>query len=316
MRTRKSKYSYFILILILLIILIAFIFAKPLQRDGFDEGRSDSKVMKSDSVATRRNLSLVFVKRIDTEPQSIFYSLTWYNDAIYCFYRKFYIGREIKVVRMNTNFEIMGHGDGEEELLVGSDPRCFLHGGRLYITDNKNENNKLIDYESKQYIPLKIDGKNLEYISYEGRLYMIHTMMPFVLYEVDIQTGYIEPVSVEYPGKKNNEYRGGTPGYPTNRPGVYYGFGHRTYKVGGTMTHDPFLWYVDMTGDRPSIRIMDIDKPRNAQPICDPTSVIEIGGKGFLITAESKKEWFSKQDYITNVYEIEGYENMMNVSVK
>jgi len=297
---RKFKYKktlFFVILLFVLLLLVYKMVSTSLQREGM----------------TNVQPSFLFIKRIQTEPHSIFYSLVWYNDAIYCFYRKYFIGREIKVVRMNTNFEIV---DGTEELLVGSDPRCFFHNGRLYITDNKNENNKLIDYESKEYIPIQMDGKNLEYISHVGSLYLMYTMMPFVLYKVDVSTGECLPVQVADSDVVNNEYRGGTPGYPTNIPGIYYGFGHRTYKRNAIMTHDPFLWFVDMTGDQPSIRISHIDKPSNAQNICDPTSVIEIDGKAYLITAESEKEWFERQDYMTNVYELINYDAIMNVSVQ
>ena len=53
-----------------------------------------------------------------------------------------------------------------------------------------------------------------------------------------------------------------------------------------------------------SIEIIEIEQPAGSLNICDPTSVVEINEKKYLITAESRLGWFSKQDYVTNVYEI------------
>jgi hypothetical protein len=54
----------------------------------------------------------------------------------------------------------------------------------------------------------------------------------------------------------------------------------------------------------PRISHFDIEQPYNSKNICDPTSVIEINKKKYLITAETDNSWFCEQDYITNVYEI------------
>jgi hypothetical protein len=53
------------------------------------------------------------------------------------------------------------------------------------------------------------------------------------------------------------------------------------------------------------ISYYDIEQPENSLNICDPTSVIIIDNKKYLITAESRDEWITaEQDYVTNVYEI------------
>jgi hypothetical protein len=102
----------------------------------------------------------------------------------------------------------------------------------------------------------------------------------------------------------NWEYRGGTPGYKINE-NEYYGFGHRTYNDYGTLRHDIFKWIVHFENNTlPSITIIEVDQPIHSKNICDPTSVVEVNNKKYLITAETNKEWFCDQDYITNVYEI------------
>jgi hypothetical protein len=69
--------------------------------------------------------------------------------------------------------------------------------------------------------------------------------------------------------------------------------------------HDIFKWVVYFDNDRlPRISIFDIEQPDNSKNICDPTSIIEINNKKYLVTAESDDAWFTEQDYITNIYEI------------
>jgi hypothetical protein len=120
-----------------------------------------------------------------------------------------------------------------------------------------------------------------------------------------VKTGYITKIDVD--DDKNNynyEYRGGTPGYKLN-DNEYYGFGRRTYIQDSILKHDIFKWIVSFDNDKlPRISYYDIEQPYNSKNICDPTSIIEINNKKYLITAETDKPWFSEQDYITNVYEI------------
>ena len=85
----------------------------------------------------------------------------------------------------------------------------------------------------------------------------------------------------------------------------YYGYGHRTYtEDDGVVKHDIFKWIVKFQYGKPLIVIENVEQPINSKNICDPTSVIEINGKKYLITAESDKIWFCDQDYVTNVYEV------------
>jgi hypothetical protein len=248
-------------------------------------------------------MKFLFIKRIDTTKNSIFYSLIKNNNEIIAFGRKHYKSeRVIKKITLDENFDVIEDND---IYFKGEDPRCFEYDNKIYVLDNYINNMFLIDYENNEYIKINISGKNISFINHNNILYFIHYIKPFQLYTFDIETGNIKKVKVD--DDNNNykyEYRGGTPGYKLN-DNTYYGFGHRTYKKNNVLKHDIFKWVVYFENNKlPRISHNNIEQPPNSQNICDPTSVIEINNKKYLITAESDKAWFCDQDYITNVYEI------------
>jgi hypothetical protein len=262
-------------------------------------------------------MRLKFFKRINTSKNSIFYSLIDNGKEIVGFGRQRYDCRIIKKIILDTKFNIINEKDN---YLKGEDPRTFYIGNDLYVLDNYLNDMYLIKESSptqdflsfsKEYIPIPIDGKNLTFINYppsSSNLYFIHYFKPFCLYNFDLVTRNITKIKT-IEGESDNEYRGGTPAYSIN-PTTYYGFGHRTYFKNGILTHDIFKWVLtfDSIGYgeciTPTIELYDIYKPENSKNITDPTSVIEINNKKYLITAESDEAWFKEQDYVTNVYEI------------
>lgn len=251
-------------------------------------------------------MTLVFKKRINTTKDSIFYSLIKYNNEIIGFGRRYYGSeRIIKKIILDENFDIIEDIDNDNNTFRGEDPRCFEYNNKLYVLDNFLNDMFLFDYDNKKYIKINISGKNISFINHDNNLYFIHYIKPFELYTLDVETGYITKMDVCDDKKDYNyEYRGGTPGYKLNE-NQYYGFGHRTYLKNGIVTHDIFKWIVFFDNDKlPKISLYTIDKPKNSKNICDPTSVIEVNNKKYLITAETEHIWFDKQDYITNVYEI------------
>lgn len=245
-----------------------------------------------------------FIKRINTTPDSIFYSLIPYKkNTIMGIGRRCYNNeRLLKVIHLDNNFNIIK--DNESFLLIGEDPRCFIHNDDIYIQDNYWNDVHLMNLTKFNRTKINIEGKNLSFISHNNKLYFIHYMCPFVLYEFNEDTGELVQLDVYQDYEDNFEYRGGTPGYKLNEY-VYYGFGHRTYTTSEDIVkHDIFYWKVFFTSDKPYIEIYNIQQPPNSLNICDPTSVININNKIYLITAESQYPWFESQDYITNVYEI------------
>ena len=253
---------------------------------------------------------LKLIKEINSIDKTIFYSLINYKNDILGFCRKmtFKFGRNddyIKKIKFNKNFDIIENIGAK---FRGEDPRAFIHNNKLFVLDNFWNDMHLFDYDNKTFIKININGKNLSFISHNNCLYFIYYMKPFVLYELNVQTGDATKIDVETSDNEENyEYRGGTPGYKYKNNNEYYGFGHRTYHKGELLIHDIFLWIIKFTNEKPSLEITDIIQPINSLNICDPTSVIEIDNKKYLITAETMHPWFadfSEQKYVTNVYEI------------
>jgi hypothetical protein len=247
---------------------------------------------------------LKFIKKIDTIQNSIFYSFLNKDDKIIGYGRLwdgFNPYRTIINVSINNNFEIINYND----TLKGEDPRIFEHNNEVYIVDNYLNDIHLYNLNKNINCKINLNGKNFSFISHNNELYFIYTMRPFILCKVVLKTGNVIKINVnDFNSTINLEYRGGTPGYKNNNKiNVYYGFGHRTYFKDDILKHDIFKWIIDFN-NKPSLEIIDIEKPSVSKNISDPTCVIIIENKTYLVTAESDEAWFKNQDYITNVYEI------------
>jgi hypothetical protein len=243
-----------------------------------------------------------FVKRLDTTHHSIFYSLIPYKDCILAVGRHNYAEHQLKFMLLNEELNVIS--DDEKLIIDGEDPRTFYHNGDVYIQDNYWNDVHLINFTQNTSTKVDISGKNFSFISHKSRLFFIHIMCPFTMYEFCEETGEIFPVRVKRQKTYvNYEYRGGTPGYHLY-DSIYYGFGHRTYYEENVLKHDVFYWEVDFEGKYPNIMMYSILQPPGSLNICDPTSLIKIHGKEYLITAESEFSWFQDQDYVTNIYEI------------
>jgi len=282
---------------------------------------------------------MTHVKRIPTLKNSIFYSFvnTPEKQTIEGYGRKSWriYHRDVLSVTLDESSLIIN--EYKDTPITGEDPRAFVHNGTVYVQDNYLNDCHLYNTKTKEYLKVKTKGKNLSFISHKGRLYFIYYMSPFIMYEVNMTTGDITTVDVEQDGSHNGEYRGGTPGYkydpilcfkavlsqqlskPSNvgNPGpnydnIYYGFGHRVYYKDrpypeGILKHDVFMWVVDFEGGengKPSLHLYDVSKPVNAKNVCDPTSVISVNNKKYMVTAESNEWWFVEQEYVTNLYEL------------
>ena len=243
-----------------------------------------------------------YIKTVNVKKDSIFCSIIHYKNEILGFCRDRYDSNRTRFVKFNTQFDII---DDNTTMIQGEDPRCFIHNDKLYISNNFFSRMSLFDYDEKIIIKLPFPGKNISFISHENELYVIHYIKPFIMYKIDFQRGDVKPVHVLENGQDEQLlYRGGTPGYKLS-DNVYYGYGHKTYSINGKLIHDIYRWDVDFSNHKPEIKIKELVQPLNSKRICDPTSVIEIDNKRFLLTAESDKSWFCVQDYTTNVYQIE-----------
>lgn len=254
-------------------------------------------------------LSLRFIKRIQTEKNSIFYSLLPITNRTFIgFGRKNCPARIIKKVLLDEKFDII---EDHDETFRGEDPRCFYFNNTIYVVDNYFNDMYLIQYKgnaAKTFTRIQISGKNLSFIPHNGTLYFIHYMKPFQLCTCNVETGECAPVEVgNHQNTIDYEYRGGTPGYlvaGTNNQ--YFGYGHRTYVADGILTHDIHKWIVTFpwNGEPPTIEYVEVPQPLGSNTICDPTSVVDLNGRLYLITAETDDSWFHEPDFITNVYEI------------
>jgi hypothetical protein len=255
------------------------------------------------------------VKRITTEPNSIFYTLLKLPDNKFIgFGRKNCPARILKKVILNDKLDII---EDKNETFRGEDPRSFYLNNKMYVIDNYYNDMYLIEHDAtaaQKFTKIRMSGKNLSFIPHDGKLYFMHYIKPFVLYTCNPDTGICEKVAVgNNQTTLDYQYRGGTPGYIVKgTDNKYFGYGHRTYIVSGVLTHDIFKWVVTFPDDAspPTIDYFDVEQPSGSKNICDPTSVVVIcdsdGGdeKLYLITAETDEPWFKNQDYITNVYEI------------
>lgn len=258
-------------------------------------------------------VSFKHIKRITTEPNSIFYTLLKIRDNKFIgFGRKNCPARILKKVILNDKLDII---EDNNETFRGEDPRSFYFNNKMYVIDNYVNDMYLIEHDTvapQKITKIHMSGKNLSFIPHGGKLYFMHYIMPFVMYTCDVNTGLCEKVAVgNHQNTHNYEYRGGTPGYLVKgTDNKYVGYGHRTYMVGAVMTHDVFKWMVTFPVDNgaPTIEYIEVKQPPGSKNICDPTSVVILndGGvdKSYLITAETDEIWFHNQDYITNVYEI------------
>ena len=199
---------------------------------------------------------------------------------------------------LDFDFNVLSYGDINIEC---EDPRIFIHNNIIFILDNLFNYSRIYNTFTKKYIYIKLEGKNFTFISHNNKLYIIHYMKPFSLYEVNANNGSVKKVDVNNNYLPNLEYRGGTPGYKTNIKGVYYGMGHKTYKK-DELYHDIFIWLIDFRKKNPELIIKDIEKPEITKKISDPTSIILINNEYYLITAESEYPWSKEQDYITSIY--------------
>jgi len=247
-----------------------------------------------------------FLQRINTPPDSIFYSFLLDDKKRHWvgWGRQKYDENQSQAVQLDFNFKLTSL---IADNITAEDPRILSHHGHTYVVDNTHNHIRLYDTDEKKYYDIDLPGENFTFLSYRDKLYMIYNMIPFSMYQITLG----EKVIInKYPISDNQNiqsteiyYRGGTPGYASDHnPHFYYGFGHKTYTTDDILMHDPYLWTFNFITKQ--FNIIDLPKPKNCLNITDPTCVISHEGKKYLITAESDKPWFVNQDYVTNIYEI------------
>lgn len=240
--------------------------------------------------------------RLETKKDSIFYQLIPTSTGFLAFYRSHFAGHELKSAIYD---KVLNFVQNLDFTLEGEDPRAFQHRGDWYITDNFWGRNKISCLEDFSTVYDRKaahhqDGKNPSYISHEGGLYFVKWFYPLELYQFNEDLSDVHLYFSDSRMVKDGAYRGGTAGFATTEDGVFVGFGHYTLEK-PNLRHYPFIWKLNMRTFELQTRVLKFERMSN---IFDPVTIIFTNGKYFLVTAESEKGWFCKQDYITNIWEI------------
>ena len=247
------------------------------------------------------------IKKVIHPDMSTFYSFVNHNNQILGFSRSHYLSRDTRSHKLKDSFDIETL---DAPLLIGEDPRAFIHNDSLYVTDNYCHDQHIYNSNTKQRVKIDLNFKNTSYISHQNKLYGIHRMKPFELYEIDTNNGKATRISTSE-GESNSEYRGGTPGYEW-KPNQYIGFGHTTtnhpYENPSSepMKHKVFFWMVDFNTKQPTLSIQDVEIP-TSKLLLDPTSLIKKDGKVILVICESDSIWHHDQEFSTCFYEVKGF---------
>lgn len=248
------------------------------------------------------NFELRFIKELDVDNNTIFYS-GYYNETnerIILFGRYKIAPRKLMRVELDTNFSVV---QSELTKIKGEDPRQFTFKNSIFVVDNYWDDIHLININEMKYTKVYKKGKNFVWFTNDTELFFLHSIKPISIYKVDLKTGNVSHVKYtsDVVEDKNPQYRGGTPFY-SFFPDKQFAFGHRTYMKSGVLTHDPFL-IIHKDG---KFDVFDIPKPVGALSICDPCSIIRIKNKLFLTTAETDIEWskYPKIRFHNKIYEL------------
>jgi hypothetical protein len=187
------------------------------------------------------------------------------------------------------------------------DPRVFHWNGRDYLANNLLDGVAICDLQTGQETPVGLKGKNFSFLPGDD-LTFIRWFSPLEIHQLDAGTTrpLIKRRWPDFRMSLPDSWRGGTPGTRIE-DGLYAGFGHRTLDLASGLRHDPFVWRLDLRGRRCRLDARVVELP-DRWALCDPTCVLERGGRTYLITAQSPLAWFSEQPLRTAVYEFSWHE--------
>lgn len=244
-------------------------------------------------------MSFRFVKEIQLPGNGIFLSALPDGRA---YHRKDHISIAIRRGRLTEDWEFIPDEDWERP--GWEDPRVFVSGGHRYCANNLLNGCGIRNLDTGEEISLNLPGKNFTYLPGEP-LSFISWFNPLEIHTLDSGRPR-KSVSRRLKTPRMplaDSWRGGTPGVLLE-PGVYAGFGHRTTTDSGVLTHHPFVWRLLTNRWRYKLESGLVELPDRWR-ICDPTCILERGGKWFLITAQSPLAWLVEQPLRTVVYEFD-----------
>jgi hypothetical protein len=181
----------------------------------------------------------------------------------------------------------------------GEDPRVFWHNSQvwcLYFRWNPSRQdgthflkNLVTGEDIPVTVPLNHQGKNWTPVSLNGRLLVIHSLVPFLSFFVDTSSGEVTVntlPSVLHSGF--TEWRGGTPGRPDGDHII--GVGHRTINPN---RHQPFWWRIHpISGAAEFIPLDDEELQSDGMFVNDPTSLLDTNR---IVVCSTPHAWTEPQ---------------------
>lgn len=207
----------------------------------------------------------------------------------------------------------------DDFLCFGEDPRIVRWNDKVFVHDNTLNKSRLINlYDTSESYTIPLKGKNFIFLSTATELFVVEWLVPLRVYRVedfastdtksDTKCTQID-LRLIFQGteKKNQEFRGGTNTIYDSTKGVWRGLGHRTY-TSPKLTHDPFYFEIEKKDDTFSIEIKPINVEHRRNAIVDPTCVYMDDGTVHVMTAESSRPWYIKnQNFESNVYVLKSF---------
>jgi len=250
-----------------------------------------------------------------------FYSFFWVDDTLFSVHRRhriFSMDRWPKTENENVSQIILTaykHKDFrqveyEECLTTGNDPRAVSDGKSTYIICEgavyEKDRYKLISFPDKKIKPLQLGkntqyGKNWQPYLKEGKLYVVSSIAPFMVYAVNLETAvvsFVEEKAIDFTIKAPHDHyamlRGGSNAIFTNNS--LYGWGHATTDP---FTHIPYTWHYQ--NDVVNISFLHLHSFFNAKgySIVDTCSFFEWDKDTFALSLScSQREWFHSQWFV------------------
>jgi uncharacterized protein DUF6745 len=211
-------------------------------------------------------------------PSRVFFSVMPNHEGYFGVLREFDVNDATRVTRLyglKLNSQGMAVG-GPVDLGPGEDPRLFIHGGKAYVLTfllrGLDMEYFLVEVETGKRVKLlhgsQYGGKNWVPVMGQSGLWVIRSVVPLVILEVDPETGQCRTVA-SWDDDAITEYRGGSPAW--RRGNQIVGFGHRTHHQ---HWHSPFHYAISLQDWSIEIRETVMAEPWN-RCVVDPTSYWE-----------------------------------------
>ena len=206
---------------------------------------------------------------------------------------------------------------------LGADPRMVSDGKNAYayvIGYGEAKHPAFLYVEKEETLhPIKADdnfdwGKNWQPFLKEGRLFFVHELTPYSIYEIDLNTYQLERrhfvnSNLCLPAHFTNHtmFRGGANAIAED--GITYGLGRASAQP---YKHLPFIWS-SAQNEFPTIQFTDFFNKINDKGfnILDPTSFFKTKENIFIGLACSETCWFHPQNF-SNLLLVIDVENKYN----